>query len=336
MDALISIIIPIYKVEPYLRKCVDSVLSQTYGDFEAILVDDGSPDGCGRICDEYAAKDPRIVVIHQKNAGLSAARNAGLNIARGGWVTFLDSDDWINPTYLGSLFAATNADCPISVAIMRSTDGVRDLSIVGNELPAVVSPEEVYDKCDLLAVWACGKLFRRDLIGSLRFLDGRIQEGEFFTYQVLFKPARVSIAHDAIYYYLRRSDSIVGGKWYPGRMMAVEGMKVQLAYFEGHDFHVAARHVRCRLLRWLASAILAIRHDCPHEISTLERVKEMLHDLEANNHDLIQGDSQLEYLVSLALHPEKSVRARFRYGVRTMRQKGVVAVLHKLVKRFVR
>ena len=93
----ISIIVPVYNVEPYLRKCIDSILAQTFTDFECILIDDGSPDNCPAICDEYAAKDSRIIVIHQKNAGVSAARNAGLDIARGEWIGFVDSDDWCDP-----------------------------------------------------------------------------------------------------------------------------------------------------------------------------------------------------------------------------------------------
>lgn len=93
----LTIIVPVYKVEPYLRRCIDSILNQTFRDFELILIDDGSPDNCGAICDEYAEKDGRILVIHQKNQGVSAARNAGLDIARGTYLGFVDSDDWIEP-----------------------------------------------------------------------------------------------------------------------------------------------------------------------------------------------------------------------------------------------
>lgn len=93
----LSIIVPVYKVEPYLHRCVDSILAQTFTDFELILVDDGSPDNCGAICDEYAAKDSRILVIHKENGGLSDARNAGLDIAKGEYIGFVDSDDYISP-----------------------------------------------------------------------------------------------------------------------------------------------------------------------------------------------------------------------------------------------
>ena len=93
----ISVVVPVYKVEPYLRKCLDSIVNQTYRDLEIILIDDGSPDNCGRICDEYAERDARIRVVHQENSGLSAARNAGLKLVSGSYIGFVDSDDWIEP-----------------------------------------------------------------------------------------------------------------------------------------------------------------------------------------------------------------------------------------------
>lgn len=99
MNAKISVIIPVYKVEPYLRQCLDSVVNQTYKNLEIILIDDGSPDNCGKICDEYAERDERIVVIHKKNEGLPAARNDGIAISTGYWITFVDSDDWCETDY---------------------------------------------------------------------------------------------------------------------------------------------------------------------------------------------------------------------------------------------
>ena len=95
MGCSISIVVPIYKVEKYLRRCIESLINQDYPDIEIILVDDGSPDNCGTICDEYAQKDARIIVIHQQNGGLSAARNTGIDVARGEYLMFVDSDDWV-------------------------------------------------------------------------------------------------------------------------------------------------------------------------------------------------------------------------------------------------
>lgn len=115
-EPIISIIVPVYKVENYLQKCIDSILAQTFRDFELILVDDGSPDRCPELCDAAAEKDSRIRVIHQKNGGLSAARNAGLDAARGGWIAFVDSDDAIEPEMYEALHDSAvkeNADVAV-------------------------------------------------------------------------------------------------------------------------------------------------------------------------------------------------------------------------------
>ena len=103
---MISVIVPIYKVEEYLGRCVDSLLQQSFGDFEIILVDDGSPDGCGAICDAYASQDPRVRAVHKSNGGLSSARNAGLHVARGDVIAFVDSDDWVSPDFLEAMYVA--------------------------------------------------------------------------------------------------------------------------------------------------------------------------------------------------------------------------------------
>jgi len=121
---VISIIVPVYKTEKYLRRCIDSILAQTFIDFECIIVDDGSPDNSPGICDEYAAKDSRIVVVHQKNAGLSAARNSGLDVARGDWIGFVDSDDWCDSDMFFVLYEnAKKYDADVSICAFRIIKG---------------------------------------------------------------------------------------------------------------------------------------------------------------------------------------------------------------------
>ena len=136
---VISIIVPVYNVEQYLRRCVDSILAQTFTDFECILIDDGSPDNCPAICDEYAERDNRIIVIHQKNAGVSAARNAGLDLARGEWIGFVDSDDWCDPGMYEFLYknAITN-QVDISICGFRSIE--KNGVVIGSskKYPAIV------------------------------------------------------------------------------------------------------------------------------------------------------------------------------------------------------
>lgn len=181
---LVSVIVPVYKVEKYIHRCVDSILAQTYMNLEIILVDDGSPDCCGEICDEYAAKDGRIRVIHQENRGVSAARNAGLDICTGEFITFVDSDDYLECDMLWQLLRGIgDADLCGSGTIRENCDG----SIV-----AVIKPETRYSLSGLtvlrqhysgvngtkgiteVAVW--GKLYRRDLLCQNRFKEGLLFE----------------------------------------------------------------------------------------------------------------------------------------------------------------
>lgn len=133
----ISVIVPVYKVEKYLSRCIDSILAQTFKDFELILIDDGSPDGSGKICDEYAESDSRIIVIHQENSGVSAARNAGLKIAQGEYITFIDSDDWVDSDYLSFLYQLAvdnNADiaCCTLLGIDENEDNFEIIKLTDN------------------------------------------------------------------------------------------------------------------------------------------------------------------------------------------------------------
>lgn len=173
----LSIIVPVYKVEKYLPKCIDSILAQTFRDFELILIDDGSPDNCGKICDDYAARDSRIRVIHQENAGVSAARNAGLDIACGTYLGFVDSDDWIEPEMYETMIATAKEKqvdvvvCGIKYCEENGTFIRSDLSDM-----AYISGEEllcsIYGMPNPLGGGCCNKLFRRQPIAQCRFRSG--------------------------------------------------------------------------------------------------------------------------------------------------------------------
>lgn len=173
----LSVIVPVYRVLPYLSKCIDSILAQTFTDFELILVDDGSPDRCGAICDEYAAKDDRIVVIHQKNAGVSAARNAGLDIAQGRYLSFIDSDDWIDPNMFRLMLESLwqhNADlvaCGIQYwdshesLLYRKTQDSFSL-----DRHSVL--QKLFGQASSFGLGCCNKIFLRERISDLRFPIG--------------------------------------------------------------------------------------------------------------------------------------------------------------------
>ena len=212
----ISVIVPVYKVEQYLPACVGSILAQTFSDFELILVDDGSPDNCGAMCDAYAEQDPRVRVIHQENGGLSAARNSGIDIAQGEYITFVDSDDLITPQFLNCLYQTAkvqNAEIVTSWFIPFSNEKTLKTSVKLADKPIIIHCGEdavriLYEGNDIVTVNACAKLISRNLIGELRFPLGRLHEDQAFIPIVCYRAKKVVSYHTPLYFYRSRPDSI--------------------------------------------------------------------------------------------------------------------------------
>lgn len=215
MDATISVIIPIYNTEPYLRRCVESVLQQSWTNLEIILVDDGSTDRCPEICDEYALKDDRVRVIHKKNGGLSEARNAGLDIAEGGYIGFVDSDDWIEQTmYQDLLEAAKEADADVACCGYVRTTGTDNLGGWCPDAQAVVTGEQALRQAmlstgDNVLVW--NKLYRVGMFDDVRFPVGEIHEDNAVFFRLIGQAQRFVYINKREYHYLQRADSIMGG-----------------------------------------------------------------------------------------------------------------------------
>lgn len=254
----ISIIVPVYKVEPYLRRCVDSILGQTYADFELILVDDGSPDNCGSICDEYAKKDSRVVVIHQKNGGLSAARNAGIDWAfansNSQWFTFIDSDDWVNQVYLQALYeAAVNENCLITACDFIVTNRVNNAIITEPTSSRSITTPSFYNTSFYNAQSACCKLFNKALFDSpgCRFPKGILYEDSALIYQILFSQERIAFTDDAVYYYFRREESITNAAWNPRKMVYCQVQRDQLQWLIDHNYDECIKTCLCRYLSTL-------------------------------------------------------------------------------------
>lgn len=233
--AQISVIVPVYNVEKFLRRCVDSILAQSFTDFSLILVDDGSPDGSGAICDGYARQDSRVQVIHQENGGLAAARNAGICRAfengDSTWLTFIDSDDWIHPDFLAVLLeAAVQTGCRLSACGFLRTCG--EPLPEGETAPVKVSADTYY--CDAPAdaspVMACGKLYHRSLFQSLRYPQGKYHEDEFTTYRVVYEAGQVAKVEAKLYAYYQNPDSITQSRWRPQRLDALEAFRQQMAF----------------------------------------------------------------------------------------------------------
>ena len=211
----IDVIVPVYNVEPYLRRCVDSVLGQTLSDFTLFLIDDGSTDGSGGICGEYAGKDGRVRVIHQENRGLSAARNRGLEAGGGAYVAFIDSDDYVEERYLERLWRIAEereADMVLS-GMMVAAEDEKGAPAAPAEEPAhwAVSKEEAFrymlgGERPLLFAW--GKLYRRDLFQEIRFPAGELFEDVKIMHLLVERASRIVCTSYAGYFYVQRRGSI--------------------------------------------------------------------------------------------------------------------------------
>lgn len=212
-EHLISIVIPVYKVEKYLRRCIESVLSQTYKYYELILVNDGSPDACPKICDEYASLHKNITVVHKENEGVSAARNSGIELAKGKYITFIDSDDFVDKSFLEVLVSALEIN---NVAIsmcsyLRVTDSFQPIKSNENEhthifINDMEAMDMLLDDQSKCAPW--GKLYDIKLFDDVRFPVGKIME-DMFVMPTIFKKAKcLAIISQELYYYNQEGESI--------------------------------------------------------------------------------------------------------------------------------
>lgn len=231
----ISVIVPVYKVEAYLDRCVLSIANQSYKNLEIILVDDGSPDNCPALCDAWSERDSRIKVVHKQNGGLSDARNAGMAIATGEFMGFVDSDDWIAPDmyqHLYDLLETDGSDIAACGVEMVWEDGTpsRMLTKAGccvlNQEDAMLAIiEESWLK---QPVWY--KLYKTALIRDIPFPVGKYHEDVFWSYQAVARAQRVSVSDKIGYYYFQRSGSIMGESYSLKRLDAVEAKALRMAF----------------------------------------------------------------------------------------------------------
>ena len=258
----VSVIVPVYKVEPYLRKCVDSILGQTYRDFELILVDDGSPDKCGAICDKYASADPRVHVIHQANGGLSAARNAALDWvfanSSSDYVVFVDSDDWVSDNYLEEMLSEASRGYRIVCVNIDvvTEDGASNVNSWEKISWCQASAEEYWTHLGKWSTTAWGKLFERDFYKDMRFPVGKIHEDEFTTYRAVFSVPLLAYSTAPLYHYLRRKGSITGSEWTVRELDFIEAVREQIEFFKRIGAHEAEKFSVWRLTGIYSDAIL--------------------------------------------------------------------------------
>ena len=251
MQPLISIIIPIYNVEQYLRRCVDSVLQQTYTNLEIILVDDGSPDNCGRICDEYAQADSRVRVIHKTNGGLSSARNAGLDIMTGEYLMFVDSDDYLSLDCVEYLFEIIKRfSAQISIGNYTETRSNQYEFKQGQECLELISGRECcerqYGENSVQYISSCFKLYARAIFAELRFPEGLLHEDEGTTYKALYSCDKVAVSQRVVYAYYYNPKSITKRPKKKNYQDMCIVLNEQIQFYQEHGEKVFEARVRSR------------------------------------------------------------------------------------------
>lgn len=238
MNNVISVIIPIYNVEKYIDNCIVSIVNQTYTNLEIILVDDGSPDNCPEICDNWASRDNRIKVIHKENGGLSDARNAGLAVATGDFIAFVDSDDWIDTQMYQVLYNSiinTNSDIASCGAKRVWLDGRASCELINITNDYVLENEDIMKALItsnglLQVVW--NKLYRKKIIEDIKFPVGLIHEDEFWSWRAIARAGRVVVIKESFYNYLQRDDSIMGAGFSTNSLLVIQAKSERQSFIE--------------------------------------------------------------------------------------------------------
>ena len=271
---LISVIIPVYNVEKYIDRCLESVVNQTYKNLEIILVDDGSTDSSGKKCDEYAKNESRIKVLHKTNGGLSDARNAGTAICKGEYITFVDSDDWIDITLVEHLYSnLINAGADISIGLFQKV--YDDIAAKQHQDKVSVyeySGKEAVRQMYVFAsfsVHAWGKLYKKALFDKICYPKGKVYEDEFTTYKVLLAANKVVVTNEKLYFYYIRNDSLSHARFNENQLDKLTAYDEVLCYFENRcsDIRPLLKY------RWLDAYIVFCR-DAARANTSCDRLEE--------------------------------------------------------------
>lgn len=300
MNLIVSIVVPVYNVEKYLRRCVDSLIRQTYKNVEIILVDDGSTDGCTKICDDYAKLDNRIKVLHKKNGGLSDARNAGLTVASGDYVSFVDSDDWVHEDFikiLVNMTEETGADISVcSYKKIYSDSNVSNENKCVAELckPILFNPVEairdIFSADTKLWITTWNKLYKKSLFtkNKIVFPVGKIHEDNFTTYKLFFYAERIAFIDVPLYYYFQRTDSIMGRPFDTRRLVIFEALKETERFIVDNNLLVKNEFENYKYLNMLTILDALLCSDMNKtEKSTL--IKNIKNDINSNMKNILDN-----------------------------------------------
>lgn len=245
-EDLISIIVPVFNVEKYLDKCISSIVNQTYKNIEIILVDDGSPDTCPQLCDRWAEKDNRIVVIHKENGGLSSARNAGVRVSAGKYIGFVDSDDYIAADMYEKLYTALvehDADMAICNYVFWDEYGNRVKGSVESPIKnEVLDRQQAFQKLDMRKpnywyyVTAWNKLYKREIFEKVIFKEGKIHEDEFSVHYFFNLCSTIVTINDVLYYYIQHEGSIMTSAFSLKSFDSIEALWERYVFFKNNEF----------------------------------------------------------------------------------------------------
>lgn len=274
---LVSVIVPCYNVEQYLPQCIDSILNQTYQNLEVWLVDDGSPDRCGEICDEYAKKDARIKVINKKNGGLADARNVALDVMTGEYVVFVDSDDYISPTHIEGLYhliekygadVSVNTFCSFyeGSSPNPSPKSTKDWVLDGLHAAEIMFYQEHFDTT------AWGKMYKASLFDGIRYPQGLLFEDLPTTYRLLLKANKVVFNDEQSYFYLLRSNSIEGAAFSPHKLDS--GLRLMALMDKDRDkLQAIIKSYNCRIASFAFHLLLQMPNGYEHRKDLERRIK---------------------------------------------------------------
>lgn len=322
MEELISVIVPIYKVEAYLERCIGSIVNQTYKNLEIILVDDGSPDSCPDICDAWKEKDDRIKVIHKKNGGLSDARNAGMQIMAGTYISYIDSDDWVaNDMYEKMMYVIKKNDADICECQFEKTAGiVKSNKEQQTDKVTILKKEEalkavVEEKINPV-VW--NKIYKREIVDQLYFEKGKYNEDEFWTYQAVERAEKIVQIEDVGYYYFFREDSIINETYNIRRLDALEARYQRMKYLEKYPeiYGVAKRQL---VFNCIYHYQKGLRFLSGSDLKTLKsKVKAIYKDISIDKNDIKEYTKKEKIWFSISkisLDLVCRIRNKFGYGV---------------------
>ena len=335
----ISVIVPVYKAEHFLKDCVDSILSQSFQDFEVILVEDGSPDDSGRICDEYAARYSNISVIHQENRGQAAARNHAMTQAKGNWICFVDSDDLIHPNMLVLLYQAVQENSvPISMCGMLEAmdlpdDFVAERKVTFQSLTLDEDTLTVLYDADQYPGWvACAKLIRRDIIEAYPFHVGRVYEDNEAVCRWICNGGSIAITQENLYFYRGNPDSTTKAAFHIKRLDYLWALESIISFYSQLQYE----KMRQRFADRYMNAVL----DCCNGARYLLGRPDVVKQIEKQTKAFLRKEKirltkpQFEAMLD-AMHPDLvKLYWPVNGALNTLRQEGVAGIFRKIGKRF--